>query len=351
MSSSTAAATAFQGRQMEYTNLHHLTKIPASIAQWQNKSNTLQNIEDNLHMKMSAACISDKQLFQYIHRMFKDQYVRAGKAKNEVTGIDKDDFYQILTLFGLFATRKQSDELFDKYDTNGSNNLSIHEFWVQARPRDYKTLPGFGDKQKQDEMVMGRARKRMYIKESLLNIPVKLSHPQPSVYSLPIERMHEGIRDKIRQRSVVDSTLSNTRTRRYLQKLFEYKDEALEGYVTVDALQMVLEHINYAVGKYYTEMLVKHYPGPHPGTVDYKSLCQAVYPTETNVRTSGYVGTQHVRRIPPKAVGAFGSMTARAPSRAATPVWSASRAPSRAYSRPGSRAAYVANAATQALYD
>lgn len=308
-----SGTTAFLGRNAEYVDFHHLTEIPASIAKWKNKKFSMGTIENTLHSKLAQRCTTDKHLYNEILRMFKDQYRRAGKDADKMTGINKDDFHQMLTILGLFATRQQADGIFDKYDTNGSNNLSIHEFWVQCRPQDYKTLPGFEKKQHVDEMIMNRARKRMYIKESLLHIAVKTPVPPPTVYSLPTERLLAGIRDKIRQNSVVDMTLSADRTRRYLMKLFEYADKEQMGYVDEIVLRKVLVHINYAVTDHYIAAFIKTFPGPHPGTIDYCALCLAVYPVATApVLTSGY-GQGYSRYRPQTGGYASGSVTTRGP--------------------------------------
>lgn len=280
---------AFEGKKMEYVDFHHLTEIPASIAKWKNRAASIESIEIELHAKLAQRCTTDKHLYNEILRLFKDQYRRAGKDVTQLTGINKHDFHQILTILGLFATKEQADGLFDKYDTNQSGNLSIHEFWVQARPQDYRSLPGFQEKQMVDEMVMNRARKRMYIKESLLHTAVKPPVPPPTVYSLPTERLLAGIRDKIRQNSVVDMTLSAQRTRRYLSKLFEYNDPDGLGWVLEHGLRRVLDHINYAVGDHYIKALVQAFPGPHPETLDYPRLSLAVYPFEVSpIQTSAF---------------------------------------------------------------
>lgn len=280
---------AFEGRKMEYVDFHHLTKIPASIDKWKRRTVSVDSIETELHAKLAQRCTTDKHLYNETLRLFKDQYRRAGKDPSNVVGIDKTDFYQILTILGLFATRIQSDGLFEKYDTNGSGNLSIHEFWVQARPQDYRSLPGFADKQIVDEMVMNRARKRMYIKESLLHTAVQPPVPPPTVYSLPTERLLAGVRDKIRQNSVVDQTLSAQRTRRFLIKQFEYKDPDGLLWVTEQGLRRVLDQINYCVGGHHVKALLQAFPGPSEDTFDYRRFAHSVYPVETSpVQTSGY---------------------------------------------------------------
>jgi Ca2+-binding EF-hand superfamily protein len=310
---------AFEGRRKEYVDYHHLTEIPASYRNWTNRSNTTEKIEELLHMKLSEKCVMDRQLYKLIHGLFKDQYRRAGRDA-EVTGINKDDFFEMLTIMGLFPNREQSDELFDKYDTNGSNNLSIHEFWVQARPRDYKSLPAFENKQKTDEVHMNRAKKRVFIKESLLNIPVTVGPVHRNVYSLPTERMYATIKDKIWQRSNVDKTLSNFRTRKFLESKFLNRDEERRGYVRTYDLERVLNGINFPHSPENLMAIAAEFPGPEEGTVDYRALCMKIYPDERDVATSGYVGTNMVRRHRPvpfqnRSMYSSGSMTARAPSR------------------------------------
>jgi Ca2+-binding EF-hand superfamily protein len=238
-------ATAFAGRRLEYVDYHHLTEIPASIRNWKHKNVSIKTIEDNLHQKLAQRCTSDKQLYVEILRLFKEQCQRSGKDPDAVVGINKTDFSQLLTILGLHATQEQADEIFDKYDTNHSNNLSIHEFWVQCRPSDYRTLPGFNEKQVKDEMIMNRARKRMFIRESLLHVPVNTEVPGSTVYALPLDRLLVGLRDKIRQRSSVDCTLSAQRTRHQLAKLFEDFDERQTGVVTEQSLKKVLNKINF----------------------------------------------------------------------------------------------------------
>jgi len=356
---------AFDGNQNAYVDFHHLTEIPLSISKWKHKQFSIQTIEEGLHQKLAQRCTTDKHLYNEILRLFVDQYKRGGKDTSRVTGIDQKDFHQILTILGLFATEEQAKVLFEKYDANGSGNLSIHEFWVQARPQDYRSLPGFDDKQHVDEMIMNRARKRMYIKESLLHTSVEPPTPHPSVYSLPTERLLNGIRDKIRQNSVVDQTLSTQKTRHYLMKLFQYHDEARRGYCGKKVLQRVLDYINYAVGDHYIDAFVRAYPGPQPETVDYQRLCFAVYPqAKSAVLTSGY-GQQsaHQRGVErkrladrfkssqysrPSTVGnaySSGSMTARTSMTPQRPVSSQGNhtarprtGAGRPISRPGSRA-------------
>jgi hypothetical protein len=46
-------------------------------------------------------------------------------------------FPKLLSWFGLFATKKQADALFNKYDKNKDGFVSLHEFLTLARPADY----------------------------------------------------------------------------------------------------------------------------------------------------------------------------------------------------------------------
>lgn len=304
-------STAFAGRRLEYVDYHHLTEIPASIKNWKHKNISLDLIEENLHQKLAQRCTSDKQLYVEILRLFKDQHRRSGKDPDAEVGINKEDFHQLLTILGLFATREQSDEIFEKYDTNHSNNLSIHEFWVQCRPSDYRTLPGFNDKQVKDEMIMNRARKRMFIRESLLHVPVQTEVPSSTVYALPLDRILMGLRDKIRSRSSIDCTLSAQRTRHQLAKLFEDFDERQTGVVVESQLRKVLNKINYAVGEHYVQVLMNAFPA-QGGTFDYRAFCLKVYPIQqAPIRTSGYTGTIHPRR---RATSGFRPSTTGNPS-------------------------------------
>jgi len=281
---------AFTGQKMAYVNFHHLTEIPLCISKWKHTEIDLKTIEQRLHTKLGQRCTSDKDLYTEIMRMFVDQYKRRGKNVDRMTGIDPKDFHQILCILGLFATEQQALELFNIYDSNGSGNLSVHEFWVAARPQDYRTLPGFDKKQAADEMIMNRARKRMYIKESLLHTSVEPPTPPRSVYSLPMERLLAGINDKIRQNSVVDRTLSVPQTRRFLMRLFEFYDQDRKGTVYDHQLERVLATINYAMPTHYIKTFCDKFPGEEPNKIDYKKLCHAVYPLSSgqNVLTSGY---------------------------------------------------------------
>lgn len=322
----------FDGRRKEYVDYHHLTEVPASIAKWKNRSTSLEVIEQHLHMKLGQRCTTDKQMYNEILRLFKDQYRRSGRDESCMTGINKADFHQMLAILGLFATKEQADHLFEKYDTNHSGNLSIHEFWVQCRPQDYHSLPGFEDKQKIDEAIMNRARKRMYVKESLLHCAVPPPVPAPTVYSIPLERLLTGIRDKIRQNAMVDYTLSTQRTRRYLQKLFEYNDPEGTGCVSTGALKRVLDHINYsAMAEHFIAAFSKSYPGSEPGTINYIKLVYAVYPQETSpILTSGFGQS---RAFPPDTYRPY---SASSPPRTRHSAFSGSMTQRQAASRPQS---------------
>jgi Ca2+-binding EF-hand superfamily protein len=258
-----------------------------------------------------------------------------------MTGINKDDFFQMLAILGLFATRAQSDQLFEKYDANGSGNLSIHEFWVQCRPSDYRCLTGFENKQKVDEAIMHRARKRMFIRESLLHTAVATPTVHQAVYSIPIERLLSGIRDKIRQNSMVDYTLSTPRTRRFLQKLFEYNDPMATGQVDARALKRVLDHINFsAISPYYIQTLCQHFPGSAPDTIDYVSLCLGVYPQEARPPLTSVLGQGPIY-TPPEANRPFSATMRPSPfnngSMTQRPASSMSRFSQTGRPRPASR--------------
>lgn len=386
-------AHAFHGEKKRYVDFHHLTEIPASLASWQAKHRAhksmeteLADLEGRLHIQMQSRCTTDKQMFKLIKHIFCQQHRRANKDGSRMTGVDKADFYQILTIMGMHCTQAVSDALFEKYDRNGSGQLSVPEFWLQYRPQDYVGLPGFTDteKYKREEKLMNRG-KRMYIRESLTHTAVQPRLPHHSVYMLPIESLLEGIRDKIRMNSVSDQTLSSARTRRYLSKLFEYGDPDGTGSCDANALEVVLNKLNFEVGSHYVNVLMQHYPFQHDRSrLDYRALCLAVYPIETTPpMTSCYIqndaGVAMVHRMENGGVGqmsmhASGAMTARVPSRSRSRAHSRlgsagaqtfraetprppssgsgraiSRVGSRAGSRPGSRSvsrtSYMANAA------
>lgn len=143
---------------------------------------------------------------------------------------------------------------------------------------------------------MNRARKRMYVRERLLHVPVQTEIPSNTVYALPLDRLLAGLREKIRSRSSVDCTLSAQRTRHQLAKLFEDFDERQTGVVSEAQLRKVLNKINYAVGEHYIQVLMQAFQA-QGGMFDYRAFCLKVYPIQqAPITTSGYSGTLHPRR-------------------------------------------------------
>lgn len=194
-------------------------------------------------------------------------------------GITKRDFNTVLALLGLFATRKQAEELFRRYDINGDGNLTAHEFLTKARPEDY---PGYEVDSSVDDLRMGRG-KRMYLKESLLHKPVRPQTPAQRIYFLSKQELCNRIRAKLEQKARCGQAFSSSLARRTLNRLFEDKDEEVpkRGLVSQAHLRLVLNRVGVPMGQQHFDALMEDHAVQMEGfpqhLFDYRGFVMACY--------------------------------------------------------------------------
>jgi len=274
---------------LKYVSRHHLTSLPRSLRKMNSKAFTLKAIEEALQMKIQQLTSRDSDRFRQILTLLKCQSQRSQDipmgGEEPVMGITKRDFNTVLALLGLFATRKQAEELFYRYDINKDGTLTAHEFLTKARPQDY---PGFEVDSSVDDLRMGRG-KRMFLKESLLNTPVRPQTPSQRIYFLSKQEICQRIRQKLEQRARCGAAFSSSLARRTLNRIFENFDEEIpkRGLVTIPNLKAALNTIAVPVGKQHMDAMLDDHSvkleGYPMSLFDYRGFVMACYPSEEEV--------------------------------------------------------------------
>lgn len=271
---------------LKYVSRHHLTALPKSLRKVNSKAFTLKNIEEALQQKIQQLTSRDSDRFRQILTLLKCQSQRSNEipmgGEEPVMGITKRDFNTVLAMLGLFSTRKQSEELFRRYDINGDGTLTAHEFLTKARPEDY---PGFEVDSSVDDLRMGRG-KRMYLKESLLYKPVRPQTPSQRIYYLSKQELCTRIRSKLEQKARCGQAFSNSLARRTLNRLFEDKDEEVpkRGLVSQASLRHVLNRVGVPMGQQHFDALMEDHAVQMDGfpqlLFDYRGFVMACYPSD-----------------------------------------------------------------------
>jgi Ca2+-binding EF-hand superfamily protein len=241
-------------RNLAYADKHYLTSLPDSMLEANNKIWTLDYIESQLHKKIEQGTSSDKDRLRQIQYRFKTQIQRTKDGvEKPAIAITRRDFHKFLGWLGLFATQKQADALFDKYDVNGDGALSVHEFLTKGRPSDYpnsrRAHPRLFSENK--------GGKKMY-KNDLRNggAAPRINTPNTGVYPYSIRDIAQAIRDKMSQSGKVGLVYVDSMGRRDLAQIFRYFDKKGTGYVHLQDFVRAVEMVNVnSLGHSHVELL------------------------------------------------------------------------------------------------
>lgn len=286
--------------QMLNASRHHITALPQSVVKFNKKAFTTDAIELQLQNKIQQFTSQDTDIKRQIYTLFKTQVQRAKDHDGEnskVMGVSKRQFNTILMWLGLFATKEQADYLFEKYDTDGDGNLTVHEFLTKARPTDYP-----GRKVNVGEKYSFRTGKRMYLNETLNGRAVRPSTPTDDVYHVSEKTIAAKIRTNMGNAPGVSQHYAETPLAlNDLMKTFAYYDPDKKGYCTQRDLKRALENLNLSVGDTHLDLLVDKFSYEENGEFffNYPKFCFFCYPgkpanaalprhTSLQLRPSGY---------------------------------------------------------------
>mmetsp|Transcript_28403 Transcript_28403/g.39931 ORF Transcript_28403/g.39931 Transcript_28403/m.39931 type:complete len:373 (-) Transcript_28403:141-1259(-) len=327
----------------EYVNMHYLTEMPKSIEKWKLKGFSLKALEEQINNKLTEQTARD-DMFQDFLKIFRIRARRPGQQDNVSLRIYRHNFFDMLRHIGVFCTREQAQELFDKYDIEGRGSISVSQFFSRSRPN--LNHNPFTERESGDNHVRG---KKQYLATKLAGVPVQPHNPPSNVYGLTMDKIAYELKFKIQSSLETGKTCSDPFCRRYLARHFEFHDTNMVGYVTEYAMRRTLDKLNYPLGPNHRNMLLKTCPGALPGTFDYNKFVMLIFPDHNgplmtslgNAADSGinYLKVlQQEQRIPvrdlnltpapPAGRRTPGSQTFR-PSTGSRPQWNST-------SRPGS---------------
>lgn len=271
---------------LKYVSRHHLTQLPSSLRKMNSSSFTLKAIEEALQEKIQRLTSRDGDRFRQILVLLKTQSQRSNDipmgSEDKVMGISKRDFNTVLALLGLFATKQQAEELFQRYDINGDGNLTTHEFLTKVREQDY---PGYEVDASVDDLRMGRG-KRMYLKQTLLGTPVRPQTPSQRIYFLSKKEICQRIRHRLETRARCGQAFSVPLARRTLNRIFEDHDEEVpkRGLLTQKNLGKALAKIGLDLGNKNIAALMEDHgvvlEGYPEDLFDYRGFVMYTYPSQ-----------------------------------------------------------------------
>jgi Ca2+-binding EF-hand superfamily protein len=250
-----------------------------------------------LQEKIQQFTSQDSDRFRQILCMFKTQVQRSKDHENSdsvVMGVTKRQFNTVLMWLGLFATKQQAEDLFEKYDMNGDGILTVHEFLTRARPTDYP-----GRIVNNGEKYSFRTGKRMFLKESLNRKPVRPATPCEEVFHVSEHIIADRIRKKMGNAPGVSTHYNETPLAlNDLMKIFAFYDPHRTGAVGYKQLKRSFENINMSMGQSHLELLMDKFN--KDGLFDYPRFCCFVYPGKPanavmpehlslNIRKKGFV--------------------------------------------------------------
>jgi len=262
--------------QMQIASRHHITSLPSSIVKYNKENYTTEAIEILLQEKIQQFTSQDADRFRQILTMFKTQVQRSKDhtaESEQVMGVSKRQFKTVLMWLGLFATNKQANTLFKKYDKNGDGCLTVHEFLTCAAPKDYP-----GRYINVGEKYSFRTGKRMFLNDTLHGRPVRPTTPNDDVFHVSEKTIAARIRAKMGNMPGTGQHFNETPLAlNALVKIFEYYDPNGSEQCGTPHLKRALENLNLSVGDTHLDLLMDKFPARNGG-FDYMSFCMFVYP-------------------------------------------------------------------------
>lgn len=304
----------FDGRD-EYVGIHYLTEMPKSIEKWKVKGFSLKAMEEAIHFKLTQQTARD-DMFQDFLKIFRIRAKRQQETDDMSLRVHQDTFFDLLRHIGVFATREQANMLFSKYDEDCQGSFTVKQFFERSRP-DYSDNP-FTERER---LVQRPQRgKKQYLATRLAGVPVMPHDPASNVYNLTVEKISEELAFKLQSSLETGKTVSAPFARRYLARHFEFHDQNHLGYVDEYSLRRALDKLNYPLGPNQRELLCGRFPGPHPGTFNYKAFVMAVYPAngrviQTSLNNASDSGIAYLKQLEQEQVRTRTPVPPRKPQR------------------------------------
>lgn len=274
--------------QAKFGSIHHLTHFPESLKE--GVALTVESLEQQLKQRIEALTSRDSDRYRQVLKIWREHSKKEGGdypgSKSNQSYLTKSQFLSVLKVLGLFATREQSDKLFDLYDTNGDGRLTVYEFFRHSRGVDYQKRKRPGPPPMK---------------------PQKLSWTRPSpgeneVAPWSMEGLFQSVRDKCRINNPVAFSVSYPKARRDLAMSFEYFDKKFNRYVNEAGLVRTLNAINFSIHPAYLSLLMRRFPAkPLRGETGelfaYPEFILKVFPIGERIETS-----LKIRSAPPPAI-------------------------------------------------
>lgn len=285
--------------QMNQAALHHLVQLPQSYVKHNQKQFTTDAIEILLQEKIQAFTSADTDRFRQVLCMFKTQLQKAANHEQkiaQVITVNKREFAILLMWLGLFATRKQSDELFERYDADGSGLLTAYEFLTHARPKDYP-----GRKINAGEKYAFRTGKRMYLGDTLNGRCPRPGTPNDDVCHVSEKTLKRTIIERMgnapgKAHHYIDTPLALND----LLNKFKFYDPDNLGYITQWQLGRALQNINISMGETHLALLVDKFNVRVDGAdfFDYNRFANFVFPGPRKDATKPNHLSLNLRELP-----------------------------------------------------
>lgn len=147
----------------------------------------------------------------------------------------------------MFASKLQTDKLFDMYDVNGDGDLTVHEFLTRARPADY---PRHGRSQHNPTTKQYHTMKRSFHKPTS---QISLARKFHSTTALS-----ESLKAKMQEFSR-GGKYNEGQAKEDLTRAFETVDEFQEGYVSESEMIDVFHILEVEVSPVQLERLMTQF--------------------------------------------------------------------------------------------
>ena len=274
--------------QAKFGSIHHLTHFPESLKE--GVALTVESLEQQLKQRIEALTSRDSDRYRQVLKIWREHSKKEGGdypgSKSNQSYLTKSQFLSVLKVLGLFATREQSDKLFDLYDTNGDGRLTVYEFFRHSRGVDYQkrkrpgpppmkpqklswTRPSPGENEVAPwsmeglfQSVRDKCRVRNAFPAAAALLPCALVIARVRVYcvSHAARTLLTTAHTCMQINNPVAFSVSYPKARRDLAMSFEYFDKKFNRYVNEAGLVRTLNAINFSIHPAYLSLLMRRFP-------------------------------------------------------------------------------------------
>jgi Ca2+-binding EF-hand superfamily protein len=269
----------YENVQHALASMHYVTNLPPSIVKFNKEKFTVDALEILLQDKIQSQTPADSDRQRHIVKMFKTQ---VQKSQNH-DSMDKDsitvtcaEFRTMLMWLKVYATEKQAQQLFERYDVNGDGELTVSEFLTHARAKDYP-----GRAVNQGEKYHFRTGKRMYLNRTMNNLPVRPVTPLQDVFHVDEKTLAKRIRKRMANQVGKNPNYNETPLALHeLLNIFKFYDQEGKNYCTKWQLKRAFDNLKISVGNSHLDLLLDKFNVRVDGEdyFDYNRFCWLVYP-------------------------------------------------------------------------